>query len=421
MKDRLVRKRAYIKGQLTSYKNHLDAQRENPEPAILKVYNERLTSNFAKLNSLTDDLEELDPMGDHSTTRAVMEEEYCRLIGTGRDLESRMSAPALSDTSSAPGEQRSSPNRFGIAAATTRLPEQTLPKFDGKYEDWLSFKEDFQSSIGLRSDLVDTQKLKYLRSCLRGEPERLVRSFDTTNASYQEAWNLLKETFEHKGKIVDRHLSAIFGIPGMQRESSAELSAMISTAQLHLSALKALAVDERDCILVHILLQKLDKTTRRDWKRTQRGNKLATFDELISFLRETVLSSDDTAPARSTLDDRANDPKKGRGKDGDHATRGRERPKGHCFTTTATTECSVCKGAQHPVLRCQQFKALPPKKRREVAVKTLLCLNCLSSEHSTKGCGSRYTCMVCKQRHHTWLHDSEAPKTTPSTPSTSEA
>lgn len=40
-----------------------------------------------------------------------------------------------------------------------KLPEAPLPTFDGKYENWLTFKNAFTNMIGSRTDLSDVDKL----------------------------------------------------------------------------------------------------------------------------------------------------------------------------------------------------------------------------------------------------------------------
>jgi len=41
-----------------------------------------------------------------------------------------------------------------------------MPTFDGKYENWLSFKNAFHSMIGSQTDLSEIDKLHYLKSAL---------------------------------------------------------------------------------------------------------------------------------------------------------------------------------------------------------------------------------------------------------------
>ncbi|XP_043283144.1 uncharacterized protein [Venturia canescens] len=411
-RDRLVRRRAFVKGQLTAFRRVLETPETPPDIDTVKIYMERLEKYFEPLAELTAELAELEPEAGHTEEQLEMEAEYIRLLAKGRKCDREVSSFGPS-TANAAEPVRESPSPFNVTHSFTRLPEQGLPKFDGKYENWLSFKDDFESSIGSRVDLSNTQKLKYLRSCLSDEPERLVRSFGTTNEGYPEAMKLLKETFEQKGKILERHINAIFNIPTMQRESATELCALINTTQLHLSALRSLEqpVDQWGSMLVFIILNKLDKTTRREWKRAQRGNEVPSFEKLIHFLRETVIASDDAPSGNTGKEEKANNTTKGKqGRGADPVGKGPTRTQ--CFVAATGANCPACNGSSHPILRCQQFKTLSPKERHGIAVKATLCLNCLRPNHNTKDCGSNYSCLVCKRKHHTWLHFAE-PLNTP--------
>lgn len=158
------------------------------------------------------------------------------------------------------------------------------------------------------------------------------------------------------------------------------------------------------------MLNKLDKATRREWTRAQKGNEFRNFEKLIHFLRETVIASDDNPIGHSGKEERINGASKARhGRGTDQVGKGPARAQ--CFATAIGPNCIACNGSSHPLLRCQQFKAHLPKERHDLAVKAALCLNCLRPNHNTKYCGSTFSCLVCKRKHHTWLHYAESTNT----------
>ncbi|XP_062537901.1 uncharacterized protein LOC134206230 [Armigeres subalbatus] len=55
----------------------------------------------------------------------------------------------------------------------TKLPDIPLPKFDGHYENWIFFRDQFKSIICRRDNLDDFERLHYLRMCLCGEAKNL--------------------------------------------------------------------------------------------------------------------------------------------------------------------------------------------------------------------------------------------------------
>lgn len=67
-----------------------------------------------------------------------------------------------------------------------KLPNIDLPKFDGNYERWISFKDLFESLVS-NAILFSIQKLHYLKVSLMGEAVKVVASIELTNDNYEVA------------------------------------------------------------------------------------------------------------------------------------------------------------------------------------------------------------------------------------------
>lgn len=67
------------------------------------------------------------------------------------------------------------------------LPRIEIPKFSGNFHTWLSFYDLFVSMVDNNQTLDGVKKMHYLRSCLEGEAEQLIRSYKVTDANYAEA------------------------------------------------------------------------------------------------------------------------------------------------------------------------------------------------------------------------------------------
>lgn len=423
IRDKLVVRRDNIQRALATLKASVAKHQADlaSDPDTLQLLVTRTEKTVDHLGEITCELMYLEPDEEHAQIQETVEEEYCSVVTVAKRLiRHRTTEPSLTNSSS-----QNSPSPYDAMSQRTlftKLPEQTLPQFDGKYEAWLDFKDDFESLVGKRTDLSDAQKLRYLRTCLKGEPERLLRQHSINDAKYADAWKMLTESFEHKNKILERHFAGIMNIPVLQRESPRELSELVNTIQLHLAALKSLGepVEKWSSFLVYIIVSKLDKTTRKDWRKTQKGNVVSKYADLIEFLREAVLSGDDWSPTTSSSRDEKSCGQN-RGKSGNQGVQNfKGQKRAQCFTTTVTANCPCCK-EPHPIARCQQFRTLSAKEKHDAAVKAALCLNCLRPEHKANDCTSKYTCRVCKKKHHSWLHYAESAQPSPAPPSTSQA
>ncbi|XP_054722052.1 regulating synaptic membrane exocytosis protein 1-like [Uloborus diversus] len=135
-----------------------------------------------------------------------------------------------------------------------RLPEISLPKFNGKYEEWFLFKEQFNSIINSNSSLSDSQKLYYLKSSLIGRAKEI----ETIDDTYQSLWKALTERFENKRLIVNSHIQELLNIQKITHESADELRNLVDKIHKHLRALRQMDLQLK-CMKKMLLRQELDR------------------------------------------------------------------------------------------------------------------------------------------------------------------
>ena len=68
-------------------------------------------------------------------------------------------------------------------------------------------------------------------------------------------------------------------------------------------------------------------------------------------------------------------------------------------------ECSFCKNGNHLLWQCESFQNASPELRLNKVRTDRRCINCLSPLHQWRECNSDHSCTVCKQRHHSLLHE----------------
>ncbi|KAF8787832.1 hypothetical protein HNY73_009392 [Argiope bruennichi] len=91
------------------------------------------------------------------------------------------------------------------AVTKIRLPEIPLPEFSGKIADFANFKNLFVNLISNNEQLNDSQKLYYLRACLRGEAKLLESSSD----NFQSLFKALSDRYENQRHLIDPHVLEI--------------------------------------------------------------------------------------------------------------------------------------------------------------------------------------------------------------------
>lgn len=101
-----------------------------------------------------------------------------------------------------------------------KLPEIKLPEFNGEYTKWLFFKNSFETTVHNDRGLSGPQKYQYLVGILSGEAHKVIEGFSSEN--YEQAWQLLKNTYDNEMMIIDTHLDELFNFPIISKDDKAD-------------------------------------------------------------------------------------------------------------------------------------------------------------------------------------------------------
>ena len=173
-----------------------------------------------------------------------------------------------------------------IEIKKVRLPRIELPTFEGQSKDWKTFFDIFKGTVHDHPTLPKVQKLYYLKGALKGEAKRVLAHLPTTEDNYDVALKLLQDRYENQFLITKAHLSNIFKIDPMKKECRDSLRKLIGVFNENKMALNALGLDTKasDFKWIHILSEKLDSETAKEWQLTNVDGKLQNMDALRKFL-----------------------------------------------------------------------------------------------------------------------------------------
>lgn len=166
------------------------------------------------------------------------------------------------------------------------LPKIDIPTFSGTYQEWTSFQDHFAKLIHENQSLSNVEKLHYLKGYLSGEAGDLIRAVPITEANYAEAWQIVKNRYDNKRFIVDAHLRSLTNLPHVKNENPSSLRKLIDTV---LEATRALAVlglpvNQWDALLVHMVVNRLDPESHKQWELGLNKNDLPTLQQLQTFI-----------------------------------------------------------------------------------------------------------------------------------------
>lgn len=306
--------------------------------------------------------------------------------------------PSTSATTPSTNVTSSSPS------CEVRLPQINLPTFTSGYEEWQSFHDLFVSLIHNNERLTLVQKMHYLKSCLRGEAEQVLKNLTITEANYNEAWLQLLRRYNNKRFNTNEVLKTLFSQKTIT-ESSTAIKRLLDTTSACMKSLKNLKIDitSWDTIINYVVITRLDQESRKQWEHHLSQismDELPTWDQLKDFLEtryRTMEMLEGVKPMQTTF-----------------------RAKTfHATEIKKTINCGMCHG-EHYLYQCKKFSSLSPNERYKQVRDKGLCFNCLAPNHAVSKCHQSTSCRRCGRRHHSMLHlereqEKEAQETTEKT------
>lgn len=291
-------------------------------------------------------------------------------------------------------------NNYSTAYNHVQLPKIKLPTFDGEFEKWHSFRDSYLSMVHNNTSLSDVDKFNYLKSSLSASALNIINSLPLSNSNYNIAWNLLTNRFDNKKLLIQQHLKSFFDMEMLKKENYSDLRSLIDNSSRHINSLKALDLptDSWDVMLVHILVTKLDSSTRRFWE-LENTSEQPTLEEFKSYINKRC-------NALETL---------GKGKP--------TNPIDHKRLVINTNlnskiKCGYC-NQSHIIYKCQEFAKLSIEERIAIIKNNKLCFNCLRFGHSVSTCKSS-KCRICNKSHHSLIHKNSSTTTTNMTTSSAK-
>lgn len=275
--------------------------------------------------------------------------------------------------------------------ASLKLPKIILPVFSGKYLEWPTFHDLFNSMIHQSDSLANVQKLHYLKSHLTGEAEQLLRHIPITEANYISCWTLLKKRYNNKRYIANCILTRLVNQKALSTESANGVKLLLDTTTDCLNALSNIGIDVStwDILIIHLIAQKLDTESRKQWEQkiSDVADKLPTLPEFKGFLESRFRALEFIDPKqKKDLQLKSN----------------LENPKINSFKVTTFT-CPFCSD-DHLLYQCKKFHQEEFKSRHEFVHTNNLCFNCFGANHSVAQCRRNTSCRRCHRRHHSLLH-----------------
>ncbi|GFS41397.1 DUF1758 domain-containing protein [Nephila pilipes] len=233
-----------------------------------------------------------------------------------------------------------------------------LPVFTRRLDEFNSFKSQFIILIHDNKELTDSEKLFYLRGSLKGES----KTIETPDDSYSSLFQALEKRYENKRMLVDFHIKSILNLPTVKHESAKDLRYFLDCLNKNLRSLKILNF-ERDklskVLFLNIILEKLNRESRKQYELTLKDNEVPDFDEFLNWLerRNQILNS-----INSNVVVKLN----------------QETPKSFFVKNNKPTKNYRVCNLIHPIYHCEKFKEMTLADRLEIVKRFKLFIPALT-------------------------------------------
>ena len=397
------------KRQLTALENDIAkvsevAAEATADPVEMEIHIEVLQSLYEQASNIILKLEgETGPSKRRETlTFAYVKakSELTRIIRQNAEPPPGLSrAPAL-DQTMAPG----------VSSRPDRLPRLELPTFNGAATEWQAFKTRFEKL----TISEDADKYGFLHKCLAYEPARnTAAALENSGLPFAAAWAKLEERFYKQRVAFEGYFFNVLKMRRMQRPSQRAILGLIDAVDTMVSATRQIANEQpsENCVsnglLICIVKERLDAETLSTLERHLDLHKIFTWEEFKAELEQIANQISCKEAAEAAHSQKPN------------ATRSMAaasaKPEANQEKAKVERRCHYCKRAGHYIAACPIFTQLGVKERYESLKIGKNCYNCLGSGHGVQTCKSEKRCRKCKGKHHTMLHNEEAPPTEPKT------
>ncbi|CAI6374547.1 unnamed protein product [Macrosiphum euphorbiae] len=385
----LIKCRGQLKAAVKRFLNFVT--KENVDVNEIYIRKEKIEETWSEYERIQSEIEETEgvEMDEQDKYREEFEEMFFKAVGIAKKL----TEPVFNEKKKATTDIKDSGRK--ISRPPIRLSALNVPTFSGEYNEWATFHDIFASLIHNNEDLPPVEKFFYLRSAVTGDAQNCIRCIETTSSNYEMAWNKLKKRYSNKKVLVQTHVKAMFELEPVTSKSSAKLRQFTDALTGHMSALETLGHTPNSWgpLLVHLIVTKLDRNSRREWETITAKEEVAPVEVLIEFLesRFKILEAIETCKNINI--------RQGAYKFNNHNKQLNE--KSSSLVIGNNKGCYICQ-APHTIYKCPIFIALPVTERIKRVAEMKLCKVCLR-QHVPKKCNGK-NCFTCSKPHNTMLH-----------------
>nr|CAH7715718.1 unnamed protein product [Callosobruchus chinensis] len=146
-------------------------------------------------------------------------------------------------------------------------------QLDSHFEERASFEARFHAIKSFLSELVSCELAKQ------------------SSNPFETAWKILCGKFYKKHFLIDSHFNSVISLPVVHKETSSKFASTLDCLSKQLTSLEGLKLTNDilyDSFIIHIVSEKLYKSTKREWKVFRQEKDLPKLLQFMNFLKDRL-------------------------------------------------------------------------------------------------------------------------------------
>nr|CAI5842935.1 unnamed protein product [Callosobruchus analis] len=200
--EKLIRQRGGVKATLTNFEKYLTNIQTSEKLSDVEIIESQGRINiiegniYQKFSDVQDQIEAICDENDldrEYNEREKFENNYYSVIAAAKKLL-KDNEPAQPCDRSSSGSQSlrnsilsNQVSRHYHPLQGVKLPTINLPTFDGNLQNWLEFRDIYESLIHKNESISNIQKFHYMRASLSHEPAQLIKGIEFSANNYELA------------------------------------------------------------------------------------------------------------------------------------------------------------------------------------------------------------------------------------------
>ena len=125
-----------------------------------------------------------------------------------------------------------------------KLPKLELKSFSGNYEEWQSFRDNFEFAVNRNTDISRIQQFTCLKSFVTGAAESAITALPRTEDNYETSIDILRDRFGKPQLLISNHMETLLKLPIVSSvHQTKKLRDLYDKIEINIRSLKELSIE----------------------------------------------------------------------------------------------------------------------------------------------------------------------------------